>query len=159
MSRFALFAPLLLAIAGSVVYHIAAKSIPKAFDPVAALRGGATPALPAALAPLVATDFQLFRLTNVLVYAIARPRSQAMEPSRLWHPTIAAVGLGALMIELGFLFAYRGAWPVSTASVATNGLVAVVLVVVGGLAFGEAVSTLKIVGVLFCLVGVALLQR
>ena len=143
MSRFAIFAPLLLAIAGSVVYHIAAKSIPKAFDPVAALIG------------LYATALA----GSVLVYAIARPRSQAMGQSRLWHPTIAAVGLGALMIELGFLSAYRGAWPVSTASVATNGLVAVVLVVVGGLAFGEAVSMLKVVGVLFCLVGVALLQR
>jgi multidrug transporter EmrE-like cation transporter len=143
MSRFALFAPLLLAIAGSVVYHIAAKSIPKAFDPVAALIG------------LYATALA----GSVLVYAIARPRSAAMGDSRLWHPTIAAVGLGALMIELGFLVAYRGAWPVSTASVATNGLVAVVLVVVGGLAFGDAVSTLKVVGVLFCLVGVALLQR
>jgi multidrug transporter EmrE-like cation transporter len=143
MSRLALFAPLLLAIAGSVVYHVAAKSIPKAFDPVAALIG------------LYATALA----GSVLVYAIVRPKSQAMGPLRLWHPTIAAVGLGALMIELGFLSAYRSAWPVSTASVATNGLVAVVLVVVGGLAFGEALSTLKVVGVLFCLVGVALLQR
>ena len=67
MSRFALFAPLLLAIAGSVVYHIAAKSIPKAFDPVAALIG------------LYATALA----GSVLVYAIARPRSQAVEPSRL----------------------------------------------------------------------------
>jgi len=63
------------------------------------------------------------------------------------------------MIEMGFLLAYRGAWPVSTASVITNGLVAVLLVGVGAAFFGEAVTTIKVVGVLLCLAGVTLLQR
>jgi len=135
--------PVLLVVSGSLMYHIAAKSIPKGFDPVASLVGLYATALAGGL----------------LVYAAARPAAAPFAWSRLWHPTIAAVGIGALMIEIGFLLAYRGAWPVSTASVASNGLVAVLLVAVGATFFGEAVTPIKLIGVLMCLLGVILLQR
>jgi multidrug transporter EmrE-like cation transporter len=136
-------APLLLVVSGSLVYHTAAKSIPKAFDPVAALVG------------LYATALA----GGVLVYAAARPAASPFAWSRLWHPTIAAVGIGALMIEIGFLLAYRNAWPVSTVSVITNGLVAVLLVAVGAAFFGEAITPIRLIGVVLCLVGVTLLQQ
>ena len=136
-------APFLLVVSGSLLYHTAAKSIPKAFDPVAALVG------------LYATALA----GGVLLYAAARPAASPFAWSRLWHPTIAAVGIGALMIEIGFLLAYRSAWPVSTVSVITNGLVAVLLVAVGAAFFGEAVTPVKLIGVALCLAGVTLLQQ
>jgi multidrug transporter EmrE-like cation transporter len=136
-------APLLLVVSGSLLYHTAAKSIPKAFDPVAALVG------------LYATALA----GGVLVYAAARPASSPFAWSRLWPPTIAAVGIGALMIEIGFLLAYRSAWPVSTVSVITNGLAAVLLVAVGAAFFGEAITPIKLIGVVLCLGGVTLLQQ
>ena len=70
-----------------------------------------------------------------------------------------AILIGALMIEIGFLLAYRSAWPVSTVSVITNGLVAVLLVAVGAAFFGEAITPIKLIGVVLCLAGVTLLQR
>jgi multidrug transporter EmrE-like cation transporter len=69
------------------------------------------------------------------------------------------VGIGALMIELGFLLTYRAAWPVSMASVMTNGIAAVLLVPIGALVFGEAVTAIRVAGVILCLCGVFLLQR
>jgi multidrug transporter EmrE-like cation transporter len=135
-------APLLLVIAGSLVYHLAAKSIPKGFDPAAALVG------------LYATALA----GGMVAYALLRPRATPVAWSRVWHPTIAAVGIGALMIEMGFLLAYRSAWPVSTASVITNGMVAVLLVAAGALFFGEPVTPVKLLGVALCLAGVTMLQ-
>jgi len=143
MTRIMTLAPLLLVVSGSLLYHVAAKSIPKAFDPVASLVG------------LYATAL----IGGLLIFAASRPRTASFAWSRLWHPTIAAVGIGALMIEIGFLLAYRGAWPVSTASIATNGVVAVLLVAVGATFFGEAVTPIKLIGVVLCLAGVTLLQR
>ena len=143
MSRLTLFAPLLLAIGGSLVYHIAAKSIPKTFDPAAALIGVYGTAL----------------VGSVLAFALRRHGSGSMQLSRFWHPTIAAVGLGALLIELGFLLAYRAAWPVSVASVTSNGLVAVLLVAIGAVAFGEAITVDRALGIVLCLIGLTLLQR
>lgn len=143
MSRFAFFGPLLLVVGGSLVYHVAAKSVPKTLEPFAALIGVYTTALAASL----------------VAYALARLGSTPPQLSSLWHPTVAAVGLGALMIELGFLLTYRAAWPVSVASVMTNGIVAVLLIPVGALVFGETITGVRVAGVILCLLGVALLQR
>jgi drug/metabolite transporter (DMT)-like permease len=143
VARLSAFLPLALAVAGSLVYHAAAKSIPKSLDPAAALIG----LYATALAGSVVT-FTLFR---------SAPASPQL--ARFWHPTVAMVGIGALLIELGFLLAYRGAWPVSTASVIANALVAAMLLPLGALAFGEAITVDHVLGVLLCLIGVSLLQR
>jgi multidrug transporter EmrE-like cation transporter len=135
--------PLVLAVAGSLLYHGAAKSIPRTIDPAAALIG----LYATALAGSVAT------------FLLMKSEPAAMTLSRFWHPTVAGVGLGALMIELGFLLAYRGAWPVSTASVIANALVAVLLLPLGALVFGEAITVDRVLGVVLCLIGVSLLQR
>ena len=142
MSRLSAFAPLMLVVAGSLVYHVAAKSVPTALDPVASVIGVYAAAL----------------VASIVVYAAARPGS-VPGLTHLWHPAIAAVGLGALMIELGFLVTYRAQWPVSMASVMTNGLVAVLLVPIGALMFGEAITVVRVIGVALCLIGVSLIQR
>ena len=143
MARVSGFLPLLLAVAGSLVYHASAKSIPKTIDPAAALIGLYTTALAG----------------SVVTFALLKSSPATLQLSRYWHPTIAGVGLGALMIELGFLLAYRGAWPVSTASVIANALVAVLLLPLGALVFGEAITVDRALGVVLCLIGVSLLQR
>jgi drug/metabolite transporter (DMT)-like permease len=137
------FAPLLLAVCGSLVYHLAAKSIPKSVDPAAALIG------------LYATALA----GSVLTYALLKPGPVALRLAAYWHPTVAAVGVGALMIELGFLLAYRGSWPISAASVMANALVAIILVPLGAAVFGETITIARAIGVVLCLLGVTLLQR
>jgi drug/metabolite transporter (DMT)-like permease len=137
------FAPLMLAVCGSLVYHMSAKSIPKSVDPAAALIG------------LYATALA----GSVLTYAVLKPGPVSFRVDAYWHPTVAAVGIGALIIELGFLLAYRGAWPVSSASVIANALVAVILVPLGALVFREPITVERAIGVVLCLLGVTLLQR
>lgn len=143
MSRFSLFGPLLLVVGGSLLYHVAAKSVPKALEPFGALIGVYATAL----------------IASLVAYALARRGAMPAHVSSLWHPTVAGVGLGALMIELGFLLTYRAAWPVSIASVMTNGLVAVLLIPIGAAVFGEAITAIRVAGVILCLLGVSLLQR
>jgi multidrug transporter EmrE-like cation transporter len=141
MSKLSLFGPLLLVVGGSLLYHVAAKSVPKTLEPFGALIGVYATALAASLV------------------ACAVTRRGALHLSGLWHPTVALVGIGALLIELGFLLTYRAAWPVSIASVITNGLVAVLLIPIGAAVFGEAITAIRIAGVILCLLGVTLLQR
>jgi drug/metabolite transporter (DMT)-like permease len=143
MSRLTVIAPLLLVVCGSLLYHVAAKSVPRTLEPFGAVIGVYATAL----------------LASVAAYAFARRGAMPPNVSSLWHPTVAAVGVGALMIELGFLLTYRAAWPVSTASVMTNGAVAVLLLPIGALFFSEAVTLIRIGGVALCLIGLWLLQR
>src|SRR4051812_49034978 len=143
MSRLTLFGPLLLVVSGSLMYHVAAKSVPKALEPFGALIGVYATALAASL----------------IAYFVVRRGAMPPHASSLWHPTVAAVGIGALLIELGFLLTYRAAWPVSIASVMTNGLVAVLLIPIGAALFGEAITFVRVAGVVLCLAGLSLLQR
>ncbi len=143
MTELLVWAPIALVVAGSVMYHLSAKSIPAAYDPVAALIGLYATALAGAVA----------------VYLATRIWKAPVATARLWHPTIAMVGLGALLIEIGFLLAYRGGLAVGTTSIVANGIVAVLLVTLGSFWFGEAFTLIKVVGVLLCLAGVGLLQR
>ena len=142
MSKFTLVGPPLLVIGGSLLYHVAAKSVPKTVAPLAALIGVYFTALVASL----------------VAYAIAN-RTALSPISAIGHPTIAAVGLGVLMIELGFLLTYRAAWPVSMASVMMNGIVAVLLLPVGAALFGETITFVRLMGVVLCLLGLPLLQK
>ena len=126
MFRVSLVAPLALVVCGSLLYHVAAKSVPKTFDPVASVIGVYAAAL----------------IASIAVYATVRPGSMpAVRP--LWNPAIAAVGLGALMIELGFLLTYRAAWPISIASLMTNSLVAVLLMPIAAAMFGEPITATR----------------
>ena len=142
MSKFTLVGPPLLVIGGSLLYHVAAKSVPKTVAPLAALIGVYFTAL----------------VASIVAYAVAN-RTALSPISAIGHPTIAAVGLGVLMIELGFLLTYRAAWPVSMASVMINGIVAVLLLPVGAALFGETITFVRLMGVVLCLLGLTLLQK
>jgi len=142
MTRVSFFAPLLLTIGGGVLYHMAAKSVPKAIDPTLAL------------VVLYATALA----ASVLVYAAFPGSRAAFAGTSPIHPAVLAVGLGAVMIELGYLLIYRAAWPVSTASVVSNGIVAVLLIPIGVAAFGERITVARAAGVALCLLGITLLR-
>jgi hypothetical protein len=141
MIKLQMLAPLVLTVSGGVVYHIAAKSVPKSIDPMLALVVLYTAALAASVA--VGLSFSEVRPTTVAAG---------------FHPAVVGMGLGAVMIEFGYLLIYRAAWPVSTASVLINGLVAVLLIPIGMLAFGEHMTGPRAAGVGLCLLGLALLR-
>jgi drug/metabolite transporter (DMT)-like permease len=132
---------LLLAIAGGVVYHASAKSIPRDLAPA--------PVLVAAYATALC-------LSAFAQLWLPAPRAAVWAVA---HPAVFGLGLGAAMIELGYVLTYRAAWPVSVASVLVNGVVAALLVPLGIGLFGERLSATRVAGMLLCLVGVWLLRR
>lgn len=131
--------PLLLALAGAVAYHLAQKAVP----------GDAAPFVVIGLAYAVG----LAACVGV-VAASGAPVAETVRAA--WRPA-AAIGLGALVIEAGFLLAYRAGWPISTASMIVNVSVAVVLLVIGLTVMGEALTVRQWVGVGACLAGLVLL--
>jgi multidrug transporter EmrE-like cation transporter len=77
----------------------------------------------------------------------------------LLHPGVLGLGLGAALIELGYVFTYRAAVPISVASVVINGMVATLLIPIGVVVFGEGLTLRRVSGVLLCLAGLWLLRR
>jgi len=72
---------------------------------------------------------------------------------------VFAMGAGAVVIEVGFLLAYRAGWNVSTTAVACSAAVTLMLVPIGLLAYKEHLSLRNIVGLLFCLLGLVLVAK
>jgi multidrug transporter EmrE-like cation transporter len=141
MLKTQILAPLALTVTGGVVYHIATKSVPRSIDPMLAL----VVLYAAALA------------ASALVY-LGFSGAHLPTGASAIHPAVVGVGLGAVMIEFGYLLIYRASWPVSTASVLINGVVAVLLIPIGMTAFGERMTAGRGAGVVLCLLGLALLR-
>lgn len=132
-----------LATLGSVIYHAGQKALPAQVNPMLLLVAVYTVAL--ALAALALPFF--------------RDPSHPLRfgPGFPW--AILGVGLGILLIEGGFLLAYRHGASLQWSGIAVNGLAAVVLVPVAVLVFREGFSLVKAMGILLTLSGMALLIR
>lgn len=140
------FVALLLAVGGGVLYHISAKSVPKDF----------APALVLVVAYATALAVSGVAHLGLASQGVAVSSGAA---SRLLHPAVLGLGVGAAMIELGYVLTYRAAWPVSVASQVVNGMVAALLLLVGVALFEERLSLVRIVGLLLCLGGAWLLRH
>lgn len=133
---------LVIAVTGQVLYHVTQKSVAPDAHPIVSL---VIFYLVAALATLPL--FWLFPMTDTL----------AAEMGKLnW--AVAGVAVSIVLIEIGFLLAYRAGGELSSAFVMTAAVVAVSTLVVGVLAFNESISLSKFAGIGLCLAGIGLVS-
>ncbi len=71
--------------------------------------------------------------------------------------TAIGIGLGAAIIEIGFLLAYRAGWNLGILPLAVTAFSTLLLIVIGLFAFRESLSIEKIIGILLCLSGLVLI--
>ena len=62
-------------------------------------------------------------------------------------------------LEVGFIYAYKAGWPVSTASIVQSAFLAVILLAVGVLFYKEALTVNRVVGLVICLVGLYFINK
>jgi uncharacterized membrane protein len=137
------YLPIFLAIGGGALYHIAQKSIPKDANPMMALSIAYLTSLTAVLLLMV------FLSGNESYPAAIKKTNWAM----------FAVGLGAAAIEIGFLFAYRVGWNISSANLFVNIAIALFAIPVGLTFFKEHLTAWNLAGIGFCIVGLILLSK
>lgn len=138
-----LYVSLALTVVGNVIYHLSQKSIPTGAHPLVSTLTSYVVAMAFTLLAMLA-----FPLRGTLASEIARLN---------WSS--AAVGIAIVAVEVGFLLLYRSGWNVSTGQVTSNVIVALALIPAGALLFQEPITFTRASGVLFCLVGLALVTR
>jgi drug/metabolite transporter (DMT)-like permease len=145
--------PLLLALAlatvGNVLYHLAQKLVPSTVRPMAMLMVA------------YAVAFLLSGLALVLGQPAGQPLRQAFAGlgSGPGLKVALVLGLGVLLIEAGFLLAYRAGGSLQWSGLAVNGLSALVLLPLAVGLFRESFSLPKVLGMALVLGGLALLTR
>ncbi len=131
----------MIAIAGQVFYHVTQKSISAGAHPVISLLTfylvAAVLTLPLLwLFPVTASVIEEIQKLNWAVYGVAA---------------------SIVMIEIGFLLAYRAGAELSSAAVLTASVVAVSTLIIGALFFRESLSVMKVAGIMLCLGGMGLM--
>lgn len=129
--------PVALVVLSNVVYQICAKSVPGGLNPFAAL---------------TVTYLVGALVSAALFFILGKQPNPLKEISNLnWAPFV--LGLVIVGLEVGFIYAYKAGWSVSTVSIVQGAALAIILIFVGFLLFREELTWNKLVGVGICLVG------
>ena len=134
--------PIALVVLANTVYQICAKSIPDTLDPFASLT----------------VTYLVGMIASFIMYCVMNKRVDIIhEYSKLnWAPFV--LGLVIVGLEVGFIFAYKAGWQVSTAQLVQGAVLAVILIFVGYFLYNEALTWNKIAGIVVCLGGLTLIN-
>ena len=135
--------PIALVVLSNVVYQICAKSVPNALNPFAAL----------AVTYLVGAGASI-----IMYYALNKNADIIKELGKLnWAPFV--LGLVIVGLEVGWIYAYKAGWAVSTGSLVQGCVLAIILIFVGFLLFKEKITWNKLIGIAICLVGLLFINH
>ena len=135
--------PIALVVVSNVVYQICAKSVPKEMD---------------AMASMTVTYLVGAICSAVMFFVLNRGGSLLQEYGKL-NPAPVLLGVSVVGLEVGFLYAYKVGWPVSTAALVQSAFLAVALLFLGALLYREAITVQKVLGVAICLAGLWFLRQ
>ena len=133
--------PLGIALLGNCLYHLTSRE--------AALQGA-----PFSILAIV----YLFGCVAATLIAVSFEGANMAAFARIMTaPWAALLAVAVLMIEVGFLFAYRAGAPISSSSLLVNASVAVILALVGVIALKEPFGWKLMAGVTLTTMGVILI--
>jgi drug/metabolite transporter (DMT)-like permease len=136
------FAPILI-VFGLVLYQVSQKSVDKDANPFVVITVAYFIGILACIA-----GFLLFPRQND---ASLIPMIKTISWSAL------GIGIGAAVIEIGFLLAYRAGWNVSLLPLSVNVISVILLILIGLIIYRENLSIEKIIGILLCIGGLVLI--
>jgi len=131
---------ILLAILGTVLYHLFQKITPADVHPMVTFV--VTYATSTILSIML---IPLFPISTSLVVTIKKVNWVSI-----------ALGIAIVGVEVGYLLAYRAGWRISLGAIVSNVVVAVLLVPIGILLFREKLSTVNYVGIVLCVAGLVM---
>lgn len=134
--------PLALVVLSNVFYQICAKSVPEGMNPLASLT----------------ITYAVGAVASLILYFVLYKNTDLVREYKQlnWAPIV--LGLVIVGLEVGFIYAYKAGWPVSTAQIVQAAVLAVILIFVGHMIYKETITWNKIVGVVVCLVGLGLIN-
>ncbi len=139
----AYFLPVALIIVSNIIYQIAAKSVPGTLNPFASM----------------IVTYAVGTVVSAILYFLLNKGGNLLQEYQHLNWAPFALGIIVVGLEVGFIYAYKAGWPVSTLSIVQSAFLAVALIVVGALLYHEAITWNKIVGIVFCLLGLAFINK
>lgn len=135
--------PIALVVFSNIVYQICAKGVPKDMD---------------AMASMTITYLVGAVCSAIMYFVMNKNGNLLQEYAKMnWAPFF--LGVSVVGLEVGFIYAYKNGWAVSTASLVQSAFLAVALIIVGAVLYREAITANKAIGIVICLIGLYFINK
>ncbi|MDO5714229.1 MAG: EamA family transporter [Tissierellia bacterium] len=136
------YIPILITIGANILYHISQKNMPEKVNPMFSLI--------------------ITYLIALIISFVAMAFTEGLKPMKTeWSQVNWAcfgLGISIVLLEFGFLLAYRVGWNISTAAIISTIVVTIALVPIGMLLYKEDISTSNMIGIFVSLIGIYLIN-
>ena len=134
--------PVLIVVLSNTFYNICTKSTPSNVN---------------AFGTLMLTYITAAILTGAIFLFLVKPENAIFELSKAnW--TSIVLGIAIVGLELGYIFMYRAGWKVSSGALVANICLAIALIFVGAILYGENITVKQVLGIFICIVGLFLIN-
>ena len=137
--------PIGLVILSNVMYQVCAKEVPSEMNAFASLT----------------VTYVVAAISSVIFFFILGGNSDGAgligEYGKInWAPFV--LGVVIVGLEVGWIFAYKAGWEVSTGFIVQSAVLAILLLALGYFVYHEALTWNKVVGIVICLVGLVFIN-
>lgn len=129
--------PIALVILSNIIYQVCAKSVPKGMHTMASMT----------------ITYLVGAVCSAVVFFLTSKETNLLQEFKKLNFAPFFLGVSVVGLEVGFIYAYKNGWAVSTASIVQSAFLSVALIFVGALLYHETITANKIIGIVICLVG------
>ena len=134
--------PIALVVISNTVYQICAKEVPANVSPFASLT----------------VTYLVGAVVTAVMHFLTHPGEDILKQATQmnWAPYV--LGVVIVGLEVGWVYAYKAGWQVSTGAIVQSAFLAVALIFVGALVYREPITWNKITGIVICIIGLVFIN-
>lgn len=140
---FNLIWPVFIIVFSNILYQICAKGIPEQMNTYASMT----------------VTYAVATLFSALMFFLTTKGGNIIREFKFSNWATVILGIVITGLEVGFIYAYKAGWKVSTLATVTNAFLAIALIFLGFFMYHEAITWSKILGVVICLIGLWFIKR
>ncbi|MCR5763485.1 MAG: EamA family transporter [Treponema sp.] len=140
---FSYFWPLAVIVLSNTIYQICAKGIPPQMNTYASMT----------------VTYGVATLFSLAAYLVTSKGGNIFKEMALANMATVVLGIVITGLEVGFIFAYKAGWKVSTLSTVANGLLALAVIFLGFFLYHEKIDLNKVIGICLCLAGLFFINK
>lgn len=140
---FNLIWPVAIIVFSNILYQICAKGIPEQMNTYASMT----------------VTYAVATLFSAVMFFVTTKGGNILQQFKLSNWATVVLGIVITGLEVGFIYAYKAGWKVSTLATVTNAFLAIALIFLGFFMYKEVITWSKVVGVIICLVGIWFLKK
>lgn len=135
--------PIALVVFSNIVYQICAKGVPKDMDAMASMT----------------ITYIVGAVCSAVMFFVMNKKGNLLQEYAKMNMAPVFLGISVVGLEVGFIYAYKNGWKVSTASIVQSAFLAVALIIVGAVLYHEAITANKVIGIVICLIGLYFINK